>query len=315
MRLKNILIIVLSFFCISCCYGQVYDCFTFFNETELLTVRLEELFEKVDYFVLVEATETFCGEPKPLYFQENIKLFEKYKSKIIHVVVNDFPPSSGDLAKDRWVREKFQRNAILRGLGQCKKNDIILISDLDEIPCKDSIDEIKSKYQKGGFNNRDVFMLRMKLFLFYLNRMSRYKWDGGSKAALYSKVKKLSPWEIKILHLNNKNLSKIENGGWHFHSMGGFEKVLEKLRAIYLYDKDSFIDPSLIKQLNPDIASLDQPISEEKWPDPIEIAQDPELYKKWTEVVFGVETVPIDHSFPEYIKHHKDYYSSIKWFY
>ncbi len=295
--------------------GEVYDCFTFFNETELLTVRLEELYESVDYFVLVEATKTFCGEPKPLYFKENIELFEKYKSKIIHVVVDDFPPPSENLAKDRWVREEFQRNAILRGLGQCKKNDIILISDLDEIPRKDSIDEIKRRYQISRFNDEHVFVLSMKLLLFYLNRMSRFKWEGGSKAALYSKVKKLSPWEIKILNLKNKNLLKIENAGWHFHSLGGFAKLLEKLRAAYFYDNESFINPVIMKQISPEIAALNQHIPEEAWPNPIEIGRDPELFKKWTEAVFGVEVVPIDHSYPEYIINHRSYYYSIGWIY
>ena len=70
---------------------MIYDCFQFFNELDLLKLRLNVLDSVVDYFVLTEATVTFSGDSKPLYYYENKKLFEKYNHKIIHNIVDDTP--------------------------------------------------------------------------------------------------------------------------------------------------------------------------------------------------------------------------------
>ncbi|HZX73462.1 MAG TPA: hypothetical protein VFE57_03515, partial [Cyclobacteriaceae bacterium] len=70
---------------------MVVDCFTFFNELDLLEIRLNILNETVDRFVLVEATRTFQNNPKPLYFNENKKRFEAFLPKITHIIVDDYP--------------------------------------------------------------------------------------------------------------------------------------------------------------------------------------------------------------------------------
>lgn len=243
--LRLIYTFIIVFSCTSV-HPKIYDCFTFFNELELLKVRLEELYDVVDHFVIVEASETFSGNPKPLLFTENKEQFEQYQDKIISIVVDDFPSHTADTANDRWVREEFQRNAILRGLANCKNEDIILISDIDEIPNENSINTIKQifsthkypekllKTQRSFFSqeNRFVYSLQMRLFLFYLNQESPLGWDGGSKAAPYWLVKKRSPWKLKILQMYDKNLKKIHDAGWHFHSMGGLERINYKLHSI-----------------------------------------------------------------------------------
>ena len=86
---------------------MIYDCFTFFNEFDLLEIRLNELDSVVDKFVLVEATKTFSGKDKPLYFNENKNKFNKFLNKIIHVIVDEYPNLNGD-----WVIENHQRNEI-----------------------------------------------------------------------------------------------------------------------------------------------------------------------------------------------------------
>ncbi len=135
-RLRCGILLLLLFFSVDLCCGEkkhkkgaqkIVDCFLFFNELELLTVRLEELYDHVDYFVLVEAAETFRGNPKPYIFEENKARFQKYLSKIIHVKVEDRKPHYGV-----WEREGFHRNCIRRGLAFCKKNDIILMSDFGQ---------------------------------------------------------------------------------------------------------------------------------------------------------------------------------------
>jgi hypothetical protein len=117
---------------------KVYDCFSFFNELDVLEIRLNELDKYVDYFVLVEMTVTHKGDPKPLYFEQNKKRFDKFLHKIIHIVVADYPQ-----VNDPWIREHYQRNCIERGLNNCNNNDIIIISDVDEIPRGTKISEFK----------------------------------------------------------------------------------------------------------------------------------------------------------------------------
>jgi hypothetical protein len=108
---------------------MIYDCFTFFNELELLELRLHELSGVVDKFVLVEATRTHSNQPKALVYQENRARFQEFHDKIIHVVVDDMPN-----AKNAWALENFQRECIARGLVSCRPDDLVLVSDLDEIP-------------------------------------------------------------------------------------------------------------------------------------------------------------------------------------
>src|SRR5262245_48971218 len=109
---------------------RVFDCFTFFNELDILEIRLAELDPLVDRFVIVEATRTFTAKPKPLYFADNRQRYERYAHKIIHVVVDDIPLD----APTHWAREAYQRDAIMRGLTEAAPDDRIIISDCDEIP-------------------------------------------------------------------------------------------------------------------------------------------------------------------------------------
>ena len=111
--------------------GMVYDCFIFFNEFEQLNIRLHELNPIVDRFVLVESNQTFSGNMKPLYFAENRERWSMFLDKIIHVVVDDMPKLNNG---NRWELEHHQRKCITRGLNNCAPNDIIVISDVDEIP-------------------------------------------------------------------------------------------------------------------------------------------------------------------------------------
>jgi len=126
---------------------KIVDCFTFFNELDLLKFRLEELYDKVDHFVLIESTKTFTGQVKPLYYSLNKDEFEKWNDKITHVVVTDMPISLPQYKIDElvalpeirninWVREHHQRRSVAKGLSRLNLNfdDVIILSDLDEIP-------------------------------------------------------------------------------------------------------------------------------------------------------------------------------------
>ena len=101
----------------------------------------------MDFFVLVESTLTFVGNEKPLFYQENKHLFEKFNDKIIHVVVDDFPYKNPNIeSREQWENEIFQRNCISRGLNKLslQNNDVITITDLDEIPNPKILQQIKN---------------------------------------------------------------------------------------------------------------------------------------------------------------------------
>src|SRR3989344_1858831 len=107
---------------------MVYDCFLFLNEFDVLDIRLHEMATVVDKFVIVECTETFRGNPKPLNFPDQASRFAEFTDKIIYVVIDEHFPTDNP-----WQREFFQRNQIMRGLKDCKDEDIIFVSDVDEI--------------------------------------------------------------------------------------------------------------------------------------------------------------------------------------
>ena len=125
---------------------KIVDTFTFFNELELLEVRLNILNDHVDKFVLVESTRSHQNKPKPLFYQENKHLFKKFNSKIEHIIVNDFPEHN------YHSFEHHQRDCIERGLGYCEDDDIVFISDIDEIwnPAKIDLNIDGEKIYKWG---------------------------------------------------------------------------------------------------------------------------------------------------------------------
>ena len=110
--------------------SRVYDCFTFSTELDLLEFRLGYLGDVVDHFVVVEAPRTFSGDAKDLLFAQNQDRFARWRDQIIHVVVDDLPAPE----PDRWVPEHFQRQGITRGLTDAEADDVILVTDVDEIP-------------------------------------------------------------------------------------------------------------------------------------------------------------------------------------
>ena len=155
----------------STAFTKVYDCFCFYNEFEILKIRLEELWDSVDYFVLVESIETQRGKPKPLYFEENKELFQKYLSKIIHVTVEERHPEFG-----LWEREWYQRNCISRGLTHCLPTDIIIISDVDEIPRRSQFSSFIQTLSRHARRPEKVIAavgLQQSIYFFQLNRLFR----------------------------------------------------------------------------------------------------------------------------------------------
>ena len=230
---------------------KVYDCFTFFNEFELLELRLDLWDSVVDYFVLVEANKTHKNDNKEFYFEKNKNRFQKYLNKIIHIKVNDMPDYN---TNNEWILEKYQRNCIIRGLQNISPEDIILISDIDEIPDPNVLRLLSSGKSNVVFWTRDrlfqnIFQiirfpesilknhgmrlldrtplaLEQTLFYYFVNCRSKGKWNG----TVITKARNFSTPQA-LRHGRNK-FPRIKNSGWHFSYLGGVNQILIKLNSI-----------------------------------------------------------------------------------
>jgi beta-1,4-mannosyl-glycoprotein beta-1,4-N-acetylglucosaminyltransferase len=205
---------------------RVFDCFTFFEELDILDIRLHEMDRFVDYFVIVESTETFSGIKKPLYFEENKERFKEFLPKIIHRVA---PLTSGKL--EAWERQEFQRNYVAETLEHyCEDDDLVLVSDVDEII---GVDPVK---KQGDRKNPTSYVHQH--YIFYMNLRKPGAWPGlvalpfgtlkgthnfGNFVADYY----LNLWEVRRLRRKGNKV----NNGWHFANMGGKEQVIRKVQA------------------------------------------------------------------------------------
>ena len=225
---------------------MIYDCFSFFNELDLLEIRLNTLNEVVDKFILAESPFTHTGHPKPLYYAENKERFAKFNDRIIHVVVDDFPkmPDNMPIREKAWTRENWQRNAIVRGLPKdINSEDILMISDLDEIP--------SSEYVKKAINNPiGVTRLDLKAYCFFINlrNVSYPIWNNGTRVLTWQTFNNprtyanseysecciaavnQGPSATRIRFLKPDKI--LKPAGWHFSYLGGVEAIQRKMKSI-----------------------------------------------------------------------------------
>ena len=195
--------------------SKTFDCFTFFNELDLLEIRLNILDKDVDFFVICESTETFQGNPKPLYYELNKERFAKWKDKIIHIVspVGDF--------YDSFERARYQKEYIINYLDffcKCEDDDVIYFGDLDEI-------------WKPQIVDGKVYKLRQLNYCYYFNNRSSEDWRG----TIVGRVKNIKEKGLNWHRANPENI--LQDGGWHFTNMGGAEQIRKKLEA---YDHKEF---------------------------------------------------------------------------
>jgi beta-1,4-mannosyl-glycoprotein beta-1,4-N-acetylglucosaminyltransferase len=200
---------------------KVYDCFTFFNELDLLEIRLNELNDVVDYFVLVEAPRTFQNEIKPCYYLDNVDRFSKFNHKIIRLEIpND------KFCVSAWTNETMSWNYLINGLSTANSEDLILVSALDEIPKKETIRWVKD-------NLSLPCCVSTEHYYFYLN--TKYATNGPGSESFWHGTYITT---FNLLNKNNiysfvddrKNVRTI-NGGWHFSFLGNAKDAATKTRS------------------------------------------------------------------------------------
>jgi len=225
---------------------MIVDSFLFFQELDLLEIRLKYLYPFVDKFIIVESCQSFTGRRKEFNFEKNIKRYDKYLKKIIYFKITDFHKSVFDfykyLAKKNnlvskimnnhnhydkkllwWVLEAYHRECIHYALQKnCKLNDIIIISDLDEIPSINSL-----KKFKGNLGDQLPLRCKQYEFKYYLNSLFGDNWLG-SIFAPYSYLQNKS---LNVMRMETNKLKYEINGGYHFTSIGGVKSLKKKIES------------------------------------------------------------------------------------
>ncbi len=226
---------------------KIFDTFMYFNEDLILDIRLNELDNFVDKFVIVESIYTHSGEKKGLNF--DISKFSKFSKKIIYITSKDLPANYQKINSDESEEnntakrllngihmDNHQRNKITEGLVSANDDDLILLSDIDEIPNLSSIDLSKTSSKILVFNQ---FFFHYKLNL-YLKGLNFYGTKGCLKRYFKSpqwlrniKNKNYNILRLDTLFSNKKysNLKFVQNGGWHFSNIMDADQIVYKLKS------------------------------------------------------------------------------------
>lgn len=229
---------------------QIFDCFMFWKELDILELRLKHMYDHVDKFVIVESPFTFTGQNKPLYYLENKHRFDWAKDKIEHVLT-DFQPKQDNA----WWNESAQRNNIELGIQKAHPYDIILISDVDEIP---NLETLKLACSWVCDNNAPATITLEKCYYKLNNFMTGQK-EG---------VEPHAPWNMFVVamkqHLTQRRPQELRDahngihrfpgqGGWHFSFMGGVSTIKEKIHA---FSHTEYNTPKIINEIEEKVSTL-----------------------------------------------------------
>tara|TARA_B100001057_G_scaffold496478_1_gene598063 strand:- start:49 stop:849 length:801 start_codon:yes stop_codon:yes gene_type:complete len=262
----------------------IYDCFQYFNEDEMVDLRLNILNEYVDFFVISESTKTHQGANKNINFK--IGNFQKFKDKIKFIVADydkkiNFEKHLGGESPI----EQHQRNALIEGVQDASPEDLIILSDSDEIPDMTKINEIKK--------NKKFIAFSQKMFMYKLNLQNENEsnWIGSKivKRKYLSTMQQLRNLKFKkypFWRIDKKNLQIID-GGWHFSFLQSPEQILEKIKS---YSHGEFNDKSL------DLKKIEE-----------RILNNEDIFKRG----FTLKKIDLDESYPKYILQNKKKF--LKW--
>jgi len=277
---------------------KVFDSFIFFNELDLLEMRLNILNDVVDYFVLTESPFTVSGNEKPLYYQENKDRFGKFNDKIVHYVTEEIPNDfSGMLEKTkfhaaykendpygtpminlpiRFQRALFNRNNSAFGIEKAgvTDEDLVITSDADEIINPLLLQDLE------WFNPSNHYVAECRAFYYKLNFLYQEDWMG-SRLCTWKHLKNTT---IDQHRQDHENAHRIQDAGWHFSFFGNAEDFKLKL-ASYEHTENN----------NEQVTSN----AAEK----IEQGLDP--LGRTNKLI----TVPLDDSYPDYVLNNQDKYA------
>jgi beta-1,4-mannosyl-glycoprotein beta-1,4-N-acetylglucosaminyltransferase len=263
----------------------IYDCFQYFNEDHVIDIRLNILDKYVDYFVISESIMTHQGEKKKLNF--DIKNFPKFKNKIKYIVA-DFNKKK-NFTNHKWgesIIEQHQRNSIISGIEDAADNDLIILSDSDEIPDLKKLKQIKKNVKFVAFSQM-MFMYKLNL-----QNLSESNWIGSRMC-----LKKHFPLPQKLRNMKfkqypfwriDKPKTQIIKGGWHFSFLHNPENIIKKIKSFSHgeFNTDKITDEKNIIQ---------------------KISRNEDIFERGVKL----KKIEINNDFPDYIINNKDQLS--KW--
>ncbi|MDC3125851.1 hypothetical protein OA418_03340 [Candidatus Pelagibacter sp.] len=243
---------------------KIFDCFMYFDEEIVLDLRLNMLSPVVDYFVIVESKFTHKGDKRDLKF--DIDKFTEFKDKIIYLVFdqepNDIERLNDDDVEDEKSRklilnaarrENGQRNFIANGLMKANDDDLVLISDVDEIPNLEQVDLINIKNK--------IILFKQDMFYYKLNLMLPDLIWSGTKACKKKylkspqwlrnvKDKKYPFYRFDTFFSDKKyiNIKFVNDGGWHFSNIKTPAEIEHKLKS-YLHHREFDINPISVEEI------------------------------------------------------------------
>jgi beta-1,4-mannosyl-glycoprotein beta-1,4-N-acetylglucosaminyltransferase len=257
----------------------IYDCFQYFNEDHVLDLRFNILDQKVDYFVISESTKTHQGNAKKLNF--NINNFSKFKHKIKYIIADyDEKINFQNHTGGESVVEQHQRNSLSEGLINANDNDLIVLSDSDEIPDLNKLNQIKAK------TNFTAFSQKMFMYKINLQNISESNWIG-SKVTLkknlqeFQKLRNLKFKDYPFWRIDKLRM-QIINGGWHFSFLQTPKDIVEKIKSYSHgeFNKDKFINEDSIEK---------------------KILENKDIFERG----FNLKKIELDETFPHFIQENK----------
>ena len=258
----------------------IYDCFQYFNEDHLIDLRMNILDKYVDYFVVSESTKTHQGKNKKLNF--NLNNFKKYKNKIKYLVA-DFDQDKKFMQHTggESIIEQHQRNNISKGIEKAHANDLIILSDSDEIPDLKKLNLIKKKSKFIAFSQM-MFMYKLNL-----QNLDESNWMGSRMCLkknfpVPQKFRDMKFKEYPFWRLDKIN-TQIIKGGWHFSFLSSPENIALKIKSYshgeYNIEKNT-----------------DEKIIQDK------INNNEDIFDRG----FNIKKIKLDENFPEYILNNKE---------
>lgn len=280
---------------------MIYDCFLFFNEISILDIRLNELYEVIDKFIIIECTKSFSGQKKPLYYNDNKHLFKKFHDKIIHIILDKEIPDIKN--NDRWKLEYDTRNYIKNVLinYNVHDEDIIIFSDVDEILYRKNVYKIKFY-----LNKYEIILSHLIEIKYFLNNKTKKEFIGNI-CIKYKNLK--SPQELRSLYcghntydhmqkFTDSNIHVFKNAGLHLGTLGGFLMQKYKVQNFSHIELDNLKN----KRIDKIIDLIDNNHNSEEW------RLNNGFYKwfnidNYNKIEFNSKGILIDNLLFNYIKH------------
>jgi len=262
----------------------IYDCFQYFDEDHMVDLRLNILDQYVDYFVISESTKTHQGKNKKINF--DIKKFSKFKKKIKFIIAdyNESINFKNHIGGESPI-EQHQRNSLIKGIEDASSEDLIILSDSDEIPDLTKLNEIK--------NNKKIIAFSQKMFMYKINlqNIDESNWIGSKitmkkNITTMQNLRNLKFKKYPFWRIDKYNLQTIK-GGWHFSFLQTPDQILNKIKS---FSHGEF-----------NINNINEKIIEEK------ILKNEDIFGRG----ITLKKTPLDSSYPSYILENKEKFS--KW--